>query len=296
MMFSATDAAFSGFRAGREHFRAMLIWIPLTAVASAGTIALMIQMAGPELMALQAMNGQVNPDPDVVMQMLKPLGLIYLAFIPLTLIYYVVIYAAVNRVIQRPGDSAFGYLRLGGDELRQLAVMIGLALVMLFVYLIGAVGVVLIAVAVGAVNKGLATLAGILATLALVAGLVFISVRLSLASAQTFDTGKINLFGSWRLTRGRVWPMLGAYILTLILTVVVYSALFAIVALAVVLVGGGFTALGGIMQPDMSSLAGVFTPGYLIYLAGMSIAAPFLTLIMYSPAPTIYRMLTAGEA
>lgn len=43
--------------------------------------------------------------------------------------------------------------------------------------------------------------------------LIWLAVRLSLASPLTFDTRRVRVFGSFALTRGRFWSLLGAYLL-----------------------------------------------------------------------------------
>lgn len=294
-MFSASDAAFSGFRAGREHFRAVLVWIVVFGAASLALSVAIFPIMGPYLAELEQLGSQTNPDPQASLALLNKLW----PFIGPILIYSFAInavqYAAVNRMILRPSDSAFGFLRLGGDELRQLGVAIGLALVIFAAYLVGVIGVTMIAIALGAVNKGLALFAGVIAGLALVAFLIVLMVRLSLASAQTFATGRINLFGSWRLTRGHFWSLLGAYLLALILAAIVWMAIQALAMVAAMLVGGGMSAVGEMQSPDVSSLQAFYTPSTIVRTAFAIITAPFLTLIVLCPAPEIYRQLAAGK-
>lgn len=293
-MFSATDAAFSGFKAGREHFRALLIWAVVFGAISFVLGAVMIQSMGPTLMELQAVGQQTQPDPAQTLAMLRRIGPVMGVYMLFALVLYSVVYAAVNRMVLRPEDSRLAYLRLGADEVRQLVLMILFGLLMTLLYIVGVVGVVALAGAAATANAGLAVGAGFLGALGVLALLVFVAVRLSLASAQTFDTGRINLFGSWALTRGRFWPILGAYLLSLIMLLIVYLLLLAIMSAAAMAVGGGMGAAGQIFRPDFSSIATLYTPAFIVYSVIDALATPFLWLIAYCPAPTIYKALKAG--
>lgn len=295
-MFSASEAAFSGFRAGREHFRTLLVWIPILGLLAFGMVAVMVTIAGPHMAAMAAASYEPGTDPQTVLATMEPVLRMYAVLIPYLLVYYALLYSAVNRLMLRPGDRGLAYFALGGDELRQLAVMVLLSLVFFAIYLLGVIGIVILAGLLSVVSKGLEPLGLMVGVFALVSLMVVLAVRLSLASAQTFATKKINLFGSWALTRGQFWPMFGAYVLAMILAVITYLAVFAILALVAVLTGGGFGVMSAIFRPDFTSLQSLYTPTYLIWQIGVALPAPFLLLITLCPAPEIYRSLTAGKA
>lgn len=242
------------------------------------------------------MQGQVNSDEQEVLDLLNRMVQAILPLIVPILLVSAVQSAAVNRMVLRPEARGFGYLRIGADEFRQLAVILLLVLVMAGVNLAGGLLLGLLGVAAGAVGPILVLPVMFVGIVTLICAVVVVSVRLSLAKAQTFATGRINLFGSWGLTRSRFWPILGAYVLAAVMFLIVNTAVQAIAMLAIVAFGGGFAAVGSVQAPDFSSLEAFLTRGMIINLAISLAASPFVTLILLCPAPEIFRQLTAGQA
>jgi hypothetical protein len=208
-----------------------------------------------------------------------------------------VLYAAMNRAVMRPQESRFGYLRLAADELRQLGLLIAFSLLFAGVELaflvIATVVLAVLGMALG--GSGVAVALGLAILLpAAICGFIYIGVRFSLATPMTFATGRINLFGSWGLTRGRFWPLLGTYFLALALSLVVGALTLVIAFLIVGIIGGGFSGISAIMQSDVGSVASVLTPAQLVYLAITSIGAALGAPITMCPPAAIYRSLTGG--
>jgi hypothetical protein len=156
------------------------------------------------------------------------------------------------------------------------------------------IGLLLLAILGTALGgSGVAVALAILLPVA-ICGFVYVGVRFSLATPMTFATGRINLFGSWTMTRGRFWPLLGTYVLALALSLVVGALTFVIAALIVGIIGGGFGGIAAMMQADISSVASVLTPAQLVYLAITSIGAALGAPITMCPPAAIYRSLTGG--
>ena len=230
--FSASDAALTGFRVVREHPKAVGIWAVIQFVISLGFTVGTVRFAGPALMSLNAANSAPARDPAKTMAIFQQLGPYYLCLILFSLAFYPILYATMNRAVLRPSEEKFGYIRLGADELRQL----GLLLLVLLFGLVAYIAIIVASVAVltplslmfaggsgGLTNSNLFIgLFAVVFGLAVICLWIYVWTRLSLAPSLTFATGKINLFGSWRLTRGLFWPMLGAYLVALVLAMIVW--------------------------------------------------------------------------
>ena len=294
--FSASDVGLAGFRYARENPKVIGIWAVLFAVSSFFFSWLTIAVAGPSLAAMQAMQTQANPDPQAMLRLFAPFGMLMLVMTPLLLVYYGVVYAAVNRLILRPQDKGFGYLKFGADEFRQIGVLFLIFLAIFAVYMIGIIAIVVVGGILSVISKFLGGFVIFAGFLALLVALAVVSVRISLASASTFRTGRISLRTSWTLTKGHFWPILGAYLLALVMVIIVTMLGFVIFTALALAIGGGFEAAATVFRADMSSVATYFTPVQIIYLLFSAVITALTTLISMSPAALIYRALSEDVA
>ncbi len=299
--FSATDAAFTGFRIVRERPLAAAVWASLQVVMGLFIGALMVQTAGPALMAIRD-NGLAPKDPAVTLGILRQLLPMYSGLLVYSLIFYPILYAAMSRVVLRPADDRFGYLRLGRDELRQLGLML-LILVLAFIFYVLSLLVLLIVVVIGVVAGGgahagappsaAAILVSLLGVAGFLCGWIYLAVRLSLASPLTFATGRVDLFGSWALTRRHFWPMFGAYLLAFTLACVVYLLGYAVILAIVAVTGGGAAGLQDMAHPDLGSMRAFLTPVRLLQTVLSSALAALILPVLLTPAAAIYQSLAA---
>lgn len=296
--FSAADAAFTGFRVVWERPWAVLIWAVAQFAASLA-INLFIAVSAGQAFAQMAQFGLQPPaDQQKVMTLFREIAPTYVVVLIAVLVLAAVFFAAMNRAVMRPAESRFGYLRLAADELRQLGLFVillllafgfYLAVLIVAAFVVGVLGALLGAGAQVGAGVMLAILLPVLACV-----FIFLGVRLSLASPLTFASGRINVFGSWAMTRRRFWPLFGTYLIAFALSLVVSALTLAIAVLAVAILGGGVQALGPAFQSDVSSVAAILTPSRLVYLAISAIGAALTAPITMCPPAAIYQSLTGG--
>lgn len=286
--FSIQDAAFGGFAAVRAHPRALLVWTPLAFVISLASEVIFLQ-AG-----VQDVDWSIfGQDPARITAFAEKVAPAEAALLAVTMVATAIVQPAMIRLVFAPQDSRFGYLRIGAQELRQLGLELLTAMLLLGGYFGCAVLVsILVAAVSGLGNPAIVTALAVGLTATLAAVLV-VGVRLSLAPALTFDTGKVNLFGSWRLTQGSFWPILGTYVLTMFLGLVVL--LFANVlflGLAGLILGREIAALTDAPR----DLAGCFTSFRLIAALFGAFVTALIWPVVLTPSASIYRSLKPAPA
>ena len=289
--FSATDAAFTGIRFVRERPRAVAIWAGIQIVISLVFGTLVLVAIGPYLMQLQALNhpGQ-TPELGQVMALIGQLLPMYGLFLIISLAIHSVLYATMARAVLEPPNEGFAYIRFGMDEARQCLLVLLLMAIIIAANIAATVAVVAAVVLAGLAFHGLGPLVGVLAALMICAAMIYCFVRLSLASPLTFDSRRVDLFGSWRLTRGHFWKMLGTYLLVLgVGLIILILTLIITVAVAVVL--GGIGAAASLFRPDMGSVGALFIPARLGVSLVWALVTPLIWALFFMPASAIYRQL-----
>jgi hypothetical protein len=293
--FSAADAAFTGFRVVWERPWAVAIWAAVQLVVSLALNLFVAVSAGPAAAQLTQVNFDSQADLQKAMDLFRQTAPTYLVMLFVALVLLAVFAAAMNRAVLRPSESRFGYMRLASDELRQLGLFIVLLLLLCgfyFAVLIVASVIVGVLIALAGNAAGVAATAALIP--AVVCALIFFGVRLSLASPLTFASGRVNVFGSWAMTRGRFWQLFGAYLIAFALGVVVRVLTLVIALLAVAILGGGLDALKPVMQSDFTTVAANLAPLALVYLAISSIGGALTAPITMCPPPAIYQSMTGG--
>lgn len=219
------------FRLIKERPGAVAVWILIYLAMGAVTIFAMRPIF--EMQAATLDGG----DPALVMSdFWSTFGWIFLIQFAAFLVL-LIMFTATQRAVLRPQEGGPGFLRLGMDELR----IIALTVILIVLFYVGMVVVTLALVAIfgvaiwgasGGGGGGAAAgafLLAILVMLLIICVAIWLYVRLSLAFPLTFLRRKIVIGESWRLTRGRFWTLFGAY-LVLAIIVTILSAIISTVA------------------------------------------------------------------
>jgi hypothetical protein len=287
--FSVTDAAFEGFRLTREQPRTILSWALALLVMNLVTAVLLILLVGPDWADLQAALRNPSQDPAESVALFRRLLPVYAITLPVGLLFGAVLQSAACRAVLGEAGGGPGHLAFGGNELRVLLAQLALMVLMFGTSVLGGVVVGLVGALVGAPLLVFVLLG------ALIVVLLWVWARLSLAPVQSFAERRVAVFGSWRLTRGQGWKLVGTYVLAFMLALVVMLLLLAIYAALMAVIGGGLAAAGSIFQPDYSSFATYFRPGMIVgVLVGAVISAMFYA-VMLTPAVVAYRSIATAR-
>ena len=295
MAFSASDAAFEGFRLVRRKPVALIAWALLYAVLSlasvfamSNAIGLMVEW-GERAEALES----AEPTQAEVMAVFQGFGEVMLSLawlLPVSLIVGAMLMAAVARAVLNPRAGGFGYLRLGMDEVRVFVVSLVLCILLFCAWLALALLVGLLAGVAGATGASWLWLVVVLGGLAGLAAIVWLAVRLSLAVPITVAENRFAIFDSFALTKGRFWPLLGMAVIAFVMVLVI-SLLAMVVTLPLNLMTGLESwSFGSNADPEVMAAALDVTNPWVIVNALVEAIIYALTVgVMYAPFAVAYR-------
>ena len=213
-----------------------------------------------------AFNPFVMEDPDLMDQvMLENMGRVaigYLvAFVAGILLWIMFEAASQRRYMRAEGFS----LKLSGDEGRLLVVglfWIGLMIALYIAFFLLMLIPISLGLAMGsdgAVIKALVTFVIFVAYFVLA---IWVMVRFSPAAALTVRDRKIRFGSAWRVTKGKVWTLIGSWLVLGLIMMVVMMVLYMVFAVTAVM------SLMPVMQSGSDDPAEVIaafaTPGFII--------------------------------
>lgn len=210
MAFSAASSALEGFRVVGRRPVSFVVW---TLLASALVLAALAGLAW--LFGDLDLPTADRLEPAQALELVGKFGGASLVAVAVMIPVSLVLYNAMLRSVLRPEDRTFAYLRIGGDEWRMFLLWLLFLLVTLAFY----AAVVALAVGVQFLDLPQAGKVGLWVLLGLVAVmiLIFVGLRWSLAGPVVLAERRVSLSRSWKLTRGRFWPILGMALLAWIL-------------------------------------------------------------------------------
>ncbi|HWQ87890.1 hypothetical protein [Brevundimonas sp.] len=304
MAFSATDAAFEGFRLVRRNPLALVAWTLLYAVLTLTALFSLSNMIGPlEAVTAQAeaLESVDQPSLDQVMAVMAGFGAIMAQvawLMPVSLVVGAMLGAAVARGVLNPSGDRFGYLRLGMDEVRVLVVTFVLGLLGGLVAFVAfmALGLLVAAAKAGGGGGG-AAIAGVVGFLAIICGLVWLSVRLSLAVPITVAEKRFAFFDSFNVTKGRFWPLLGMAVLAIVMVLLV-QLLSSIVSMPMAIMSGlqDWSFSGDQDPAAVRAALDVSNPWVIANAVVEAIVSALTVGILYAPFAAAYRDITGGPS
>jgi hypothetical protein len=285
------DFAFEGFRIIREKPKLILFWGLVLLIGSGVAELVVVAMGGPSLERLSAM--APTADPTLLLPLYMKVIQAYGVALPLIVVTQAVTACAAYRATWQAKDDRFGYLRFGADEWRQIAV----TLLFFLLYLIMAFAAAAVS---GTIGMAIGDKTGVVATPLMLLGfgaIVVAMLRLSLCNVLSFDQKRINLFGSWKLTQGQGWTLLGGYLVCAVMVafvVLLCGGIFG--AVTVALYGGDWSTVNQwFLQPDMTSLTAYLKPLMIGWLVISNLAvSPLLVALTSGGQAAAYRTL-AGQ-
>lgn len=286
MTFSATDAAFEGFRVVRRAPMSLVYWALFYVVVMAVAFAMMGPSLASAMAAAERLESVGTPTLDDFMPIINSFGLVLSILLPVSLLSSAVMSAAIARSVLYPTQKALGYLRFGSDELRVLAVSVALGII--FIVLMGLIWGMTFALGAAAVNTPVLWLIVVVFFLVAWAAFIWLLVRLSLAVPMTLAEKRIVLFDSFRLTKGHLWPLLGMAIIAGVMSFVV-SMLGSLVLMPIQLMSGGMERLATVEGLNLVGMLQQAWPAILTYVVVNAIISALQVAVIYAPFSAAYR-------
>jgi len=202
-----------------------IMWLPMAVLFG----VMVFFLPGYMQTTLSLMELGSQPDPEQALAAVSAMLPLMLLIMLVSIAVYLIVFAGILKLlIHGEKPSLPFYIGFGSDELRLLGT--GALYVVIFIGLEIAVG--LAAGLVGGLGMAVPGVGPIIAIVAACAALVvftWVNLRLSLASPAAVGARAIGIGPSWKATRGNVWPLLGYWLIWILLLAVVEVILLLII-------------------------------------------------------------------
>lgn len=253
--FSASLAAFEGFRLTRTQPMAVLAW---GGVWLLGLMAMGIAMI-PAMMPFAEEIVAAGGDPDALSagaQAAILSAVWYMA--PIGLVIQALLAPALYRAVLKPEARRFAYLRVGMDELRALVIFAATAAIS---FALGFGGDALETLVTRTVGAWLAIIIGTAVSMAS----IYLAVRFSLLAPRSVHEGRFVIKPALDTTKRLFWPLLGMCVIA--------GAMAVLVVLLLVVVALPLTTFGN--TNPVAALALLALTGVGLSMVSTVIWAPF---------------------
>ncbi len=208
---------------------------------------------------------------------------------------------AVFRAVLKPEEGRFAYLRLGAAEVFLFLLTFGVAILFIVAILVIVIPLTMVVVIAAVVHAtGVAVLVALAGCMSLLALLIYVLLRLSMAGPMMVEDDQFHLTDTWSLTRGHVSELLLIGILLfviLILMEVVLGAFAMAIGLAFLSqAAGSLAAVHGLFARPSAEILAILAPGLIV--VGLVAVPVFgcLWAILAAPWARAYRDLVGPRA
>ena len=305
--YNATDAMFFGFRIFQRDPILVAVLSALMAVFTLIAMQLVWRDFAAFMVSMQAFTaasqGQSTPEEaqSVFGDLLASYGALLaspamLGYLALSLVVGAVMQAAILRHLVREerGGWVLG-LQFGMDEVRVLVVGIAVGLILVLVTCLAFFLVMLLTGLSMIAHPALAVIVGLAAFIAATLGVLLLGTRFCAAQAASIGERKFVVLGSWAITKGRMWGLLGAFVVLFFIALV---AGLVVGLLAPLLAPQASELMQGTLEiGDVDNPGGAFlSPGYVLMTALNAIVAVGATCAYAGVGAYAYRMAGVPSA
>lgn len=272
--FSPSEAALQGFRLTRERPWSIFAWSIFYFVGIMVMATVMLVGLGPGFIKFVQQGGMKSGDIAAYGSILQHSWPAFVLTMLIAVCVLSVLTGGIYRMVLRPEEKAVLHLRLGADEWR-------LTVVNTVLFTIGMACLVVAKLFADAIGG----LQGVIAGLALAGLVIWVGVRLLMATPMTFAEHRIAILDSWRLTQGHFWTLFGMSLLAIIFWFMVW--------LVCTIVGAVFIALAGGQEAmeNPASLGPVALFAFFVTLVVQLLLPTLQVVMIYSPLAEAYREL-----